>query len=338
VPTEPPAAAPDVDVLSGNIRWRIEQSPIILQRDVQLAPGSTLTIEPGVEVRLGPGVAFYVDGAQFLALGRPEQPIRIIGNSGIRWKGLYVRPGSYTLLEDVEVRGGGAGGTMMVVDQSEAVIRRSRFNENGGIILMTDTKIEMRDSEIAGNDMPYGAALDLTYTAGNFVTLGGNRIGGNRLSGGSPSVRISSQSAFDTLILDIQGNLLRGGVNNLLLSTNGLLQGNVACNTMIGDDLGFSLRTQTVQVGPNGTLTMDLHVNNNFIDQHTPPIIPIYLKYGLGRGAASEIALDMSNNWWGDASGPYDPEFNPEGRGDSVGDNILYEPWLTEAPSCAPPK
>ncbi|MCG8347899.1 MAG: hypothetical protein MI924_08990, partial [Chloroflexales bacterium] len=180
--------------------------------------------------------------------------------------------------------------------------------------------------------------LDLTYTGGNYVTLAGNRIGGNRLSGGSPSVRVNSQSAFDTLILDIQGNLFRGGSNNLLLSTNGLLQGTVACNTMIGEDLGFSLRTQTVQVGPNGTLTMDLHINNNFIDQHTPPIIPIYLKYGLGRGAASEIALDMRNNWWGDASGPYDPEFNPEGRGDSVGDNILYEPWLTEAPSCVPPE
>jgi len=35
-------------------------------------------------------------------------------------------------------------------------------------------------------------------------------------------------------------------------------------------------------------------------------------------------------NWWGVASGPYHPTTNPNGEGDNVSDNILYNPWLTE--------
>ena len=33
-------------------------------------------------------------------------------------------------------------------------------------------------------------------------------------------------------------------------------------------------------------------------------------------------------NWWGDASGPYHPDTNPEGQGNEVSDNVDYYPWL----------
>jgi hypothetical protein len=48
------------------------------------------------------------------------------------------------------------------------------------------------------------------------------------------------------------------------------------------------------------------------------------------------MAIDMRNNWWGDPTGPYDPERHADGRGEAVGDNIEYAPWLTDRPSCAP--
>ncbi len=327
----PSPTAPPVDVLEGNIRWRADQSPILLPNDVQLAPDAILIIDPGVEVRLGGGVSFYVDGAQFLALGTPEQPVRFVSDTPARWEGLFIRPGSYAVMENMEMRGGGAAGMLLFSDQSQVIIRSSRFNDNGGALLFNDSRLEVLDSEVAGNDMPYGAALDVVYTRGNGVILHNNRVGGNRLGDGAPNVRISNQSVFETLSVDIQGNLLRGGIDNLVLSTDGPLQGVVACNALIGGNMGLSLRTQTLQV-PEAQLT----VVNNLIDVHTPPIIPIYLKYGIGRGAASEIPLDMRNNWWGESSGPYDPEYNPEGRGDSVGDNITFAPWLTEAAACVP--
>lgn len=52
-------------------------------------------------------------------------------------------------------------------------------------------------------------------------------------------------------------------------------------------------------------------------------------------------SLNAENNWWGDASGPYNPTYNPDGAGDSVSDNVDFYPWLT-APQpivniCIPP-
>ena len=37
-------------------------------------------------------------------------------------------------------------------------------------------------------------------------------------------------------------------------------------------------------------------------------------------------------NWWGDASGPTHTD-NPSGAGEEVTDRVLYDPWLTEAPT-----
>ncbi|WP_129630626.1 right-handed parallel beta-helix repeat-containing protein [Candidatus Oscillochloris fontis] len=332
-----PTAIP-ADVVRGDVHWQTGQSPITLRRDVQIPPGAELVIEPGVEVRLDPGVSIYVDGGRLLVMGTAQQPVRFVGTTRARWSGIFGRPGSYLVMEYTQISGGGAGGTLMAVESGSLTLRNTRITENGGGVLVNDSQLEIKDSEIAGNDVPFGAALDASYSLGTNVTLHRNRIAGNRLSDGAPMVRIANQSTFSALLLDLAGNLVRGGTPNLQLLTNGPIQGNVTCNTLIGDGLGFGLRTQTIQVAPNGVPTFgQLNVINNLLDEHVPPIEPVYLKYGLGRGATSEVLLDMRNNWWGDSSGPYEPDANPEGRGDSVGSNILFAPWLTEAPACAPP-
>jgi len=357
-PTEPPTVAPDqprptrlpaaaptvrpptpipsptpvpVDVLRGNIRWTVARSPIRLTRDQQLARGATLIIEPGVEVRLAPGVSFFVEGTLY-AIGAPDRPIRFVASERQRWEGLFGRPGSNIAMEHTEIRGGGAGGTLLTSEGGNLVLRHARINDNGGHIQVSDSRLEIRDSEIAGNDMPYGAALDASYLSGNTVILTNNRVGGNRQQAGSPPVALSNQSAFETLNLDIQGNLLVGKeAPDLLLFTNGPLQGGLTCNALIGGTNGLSLRSETPQV-PG----FALNVRDNATEKHTPPIIPIYLEYGIGRGATSEIVLDMRNNWWGSALGPYEPDRYADGRGEAVGDNIEFAPWLTERPACAP--
>ena len=47
-------------------------------------------------------------------------------------------------------------------------------------------------------------------------------------------------------------------------------------------------------------------------------------------GVHNELdVLDATNNWWGHASGPYHPTLNPDGLGDTVSDNVDFDPWLT---------
>ncbi len=38
--------------------------------------------------------------------------------------------------------------------------------------------------------------------------------------------------------------------------------------------------------------------------------------------------LDAINNWWGDSTGPYHPNSNPNGIGNEITDNVTYNPWL----------
>lgn len=59
---------------------------------------------------------------------------------------------------------------------------------------------------------------------------------------------------------------------------------------------------------------------------------------GNGRGVECGYfaSSTLTNNWWGDASGPYNATFNPSGLGDSVeGDLSLYYPWIGASPACS---
>jgi len=38
--------------------------------------------------------------------------------------------------------------------------------------------------------------------------------------------------------------------------------------------------------------------------------------------------LHAKNNWWGDVSGPYDEQDNPDGKGNGILGKIIYRPWL----------
>ena len=46
--------------------------------------------------------------------------------------------------------------------------------------------------------------------------------------------------------------------------------------------------------------------------------------------------VDMSNNWWGDPSGPTHAS-NPNGHGERISNAITYTPWLTTKPGEEPP-
>jgi hypothetical protein len=313
------------------VRWTVEQSPIILNRDQRLAAGSSLIIDPGVEVRLGPGVAFFVEGA-LSALGAPGLPVIITGTDQRRWDGIYGQPGSTVIMERVDISGGGNGGTLIAVQGATFALRDSKVSNNGGHIRMIDTRVDVRNTEIGGNDMPYGSAIDASFSRGGFAFLIGNRIGGNRLSAGAAPMRISNTSPQDTINMDVQGNLLIGENGpNFILYTNGPFSGSFLCNTLRNGTNGLSLKSDSPGIPGTG-----LTVRDNFIDDHVPPIEPVYLKYGIGRGATSDLGLSMQNNWWGSDTGPYDPERNPDGRGESVGVNLEFVPWLSGPPDCTP--
>lgn len=324
---------PKALVLRGNTTWSKNNSPIKIDRDLVVEAGASLLIEPGVDVILAPGVSLSNQGT-IRALGQADQPVRFFASNGQRWEGIFGRDNSDLVLEHTEIRGGGAGGTVIGVESTGTVrLQAVRITDNGGHVAIAAERVDIRDSEIAGNDMPYGAALEANFATGGSVTLLNNRIGGNRLSFGSPQVLVRNSSGFNAVNVDIQRNLLIGqdGPDLTLSAATKPFNGNVVCNALLNGANGLSIRSDTPQV-PG----FPLNIRDNAIDDHVPPIVPIYLTYGIGRGATSEVALDMRNNWWGSDIGPYEPDRHADGRGDSVGENIAFDPWLRAWPACAP--
>ncbi len=47
--------------------------------------------------------------------------------------------------------------------------------------------------------------------------------------------------------------------------------------------------------------------------------------------ASYNAPLNLTNNFWGDNTGPYHPSLNPSGLGDRISNNINFIPWLTRA-------
>lgn len=333
-PPSPTATAPPpppVASLAGTVRWSIDQSPKLLTIDQQIAPGATLIIEPGVEVQLAAGVSITVNGA-LVTLGTPEQPVRIVGAGGQRWDAIYGSSGSVISLSSTQLRHGGAGGTLIASEGGRLLLRDVQMRENFGQLRATDSVVEISGLELAGNNMPYGAALQVSYSADNSLLLANSRIRDNRLVAGAAAVQIVASNAANGISLAVRGNLLVGASGPALeIVANSLLKGEVVCNALVNGATGLSLYS-------DAPVTFDpgLNIAANAIEGQTPPIIPFYVENGIGRGATSALPLSMGNNWWDSTLGPYEPDRNADGRGEAVGPNISFAPWLGERPPCAP--
>jgi hypothetical protein len=48
------------------------------------------------------------------------------------------------------------------------------------------------------------------------------------------------------------------------------------------------------------------------------------------RNGSTRAFVDARMTWWGDASGPYHPTLNPQGKGNAVSDRVLFVPWLED--------
>jgi hypothetical protein len=52
---------------------------------------------------------------------------------------------------------------------------------------------------------------------------------------------------------------------------------------------------------------------------------------------AYDDTVDARWNWWGDSTGPYNAQHNPDGQGDEVGNNVVFDPWYPDTSFLAAP-
>jgi hypothetical protein len=79
----------------------------------------------------------------------------------------------------------------------------------------------------------------------------------------------------------------------------------------------FTGNQRGIYVWPDQAELEEITVNFNNIDNFLSGV----------RNDADE-ALDATRNWWGDSTGPLHLKLNRDGTGNSVSDNVDFEPWL----------
>ena len=131
-----------------------------------------------------------------------------------------------------------------------------------------------------------------------------NTVNGPGSAPGSVGAYITTDTmswGYTDVAVDFSGNVIKDNETGVMLTAD----------------------QQTWNPDPYVPMTITADFSNNEISGNT---------VGLDKGTTGTYNATALNNWWGDASGPYNATSNPTGTGNSIVDGVPYDPWLGIAP------
>lgn len=171
-----------------NTTWTLQGSPYCVTQTITVG---NLTIDPGVEVRLAPGVSLNVV-SWVRAVGTKQQPIvfRAQNLASGRWGGLQfdgpVAPGNTSLLQHCVITEANNSGIRIVNNDQVALVGclvhdNTSPQDGGGLsILLASGTLALFDCEIRDNTAArHGGGIAASGAAGALLALTDCRVHGN---------------------------------------------------------------------------------------------------------------------------------------------------------------
>ena len=208
-----------------------------------------------------------------------------------------------------EIRGSGSGITLYLADENE--ISRNRIYGNDA------STVELEGDRVHG----FGVALDYSHR---------NRISDNIIENNGDVGIVLKNAALNVA----SGNVIIGHEDSGILIHDGVRD---AVNTIerneIKETVGAGIRIKSgyseirqCLITANG-VGIELMKSAEGKDHWVHDNDIFGNNFGLRNGGQGVVRAE--ENWWGDPSGPYHPQFNAAGKGDEVSDNVDFQPWRT---------
>ncbi|MFA5745020.1 MAG: right-handed parallel beta-helix repeat-containing protein [Candidatus Paceibacterota bacterium] len=364
-------AATDVaSDINTDTHWMLDGSPYRVQSKIIIDGNATLSIDPGVIVQFDIDSSISVLGRLF-AQGSPDEPISFISVTGSEWNGIefsnpedtssldnVVIQYAYTAITDfyskdlsvsntrvedsrygIDAYGSNlllanfsaenlSGDAITISHGSDVILKNVTLNNidegidvsvdsnadisnlsidhsrGETIVIYVESSVQIASSTITNSQNDAIAVFNSSsLTARNMRVTNGTKDGAWVYGGSSIDIQESVISGFSngTGICDYGGR--EGDPTNSLSVIN---------NEITNNDTGVGLYENSFS-----------HViSNNSIYDNT--------SYGLMSFRTQSI--DVSNNFWGDSSGPYHDLRNLMGKGNAMYDwnnTVIFSPWLS---------
>ena len=212
---------------------------------------------------------------------------------------------STTVIQGFTIVNGGAeyGGGIYCVGASPTISHNTIMNNSSGGIFCNDGSPIISQNIITNNVSGGGGGITCWFSPSSKIidNIIENNSGGE---GGGISAIVSCP--------EITGNTVNsnsavcGGGMYFFKSTP-----IINYNTVSNNDAEYGDGLYFYQSGG------DINYNNIFWN-------------GWGMCRMDPGQLNAEYNWWGDSTGPYHPDSNPGGLGDTVSDYVDFDPWLFE--------
>ena len=167
--------------IKGNLKGilAVSDSPYLINKDVNVLPGDTLSIDPGVSLFFNENTRLNIQGT-ILATGTKEQPV-VFTPYSYDWLGISIKNGNSTselkfcIIEGVYLPGDSSISYGAIeITNSEAEIRNCIFRYNytpygGGLCLINSNAIVMNNI-FTGNDAGlYGGAMYIQNSSASII-------------------------------------------------------------------------------------------------------------------------------------------------------------------------
>lgn len=357
-----PCVASAYTLVSGSVdtdtTWTTDGSPYIVQGSFDIPHGVTLTVNPGVVVKCSGNFNFTVDG-RLVANGTPDNKIYFTttdddsvggvtsdskdfgpagywGITGLAASNISI---SYAEVRNLRNRTDFDGQGLYMFGNFDHVIF------SGNRAMMWAKYAYLSFSHVTFEGIANEWALVLGFGGGTSlddVTIE-NGVGG--VSGQSVSViasRLHVRNMSGRAIYSYGGyvSLSDSDIENInpgdgaaAVELDGTVPSTIT-NTTISNVSGTAISEKNGNLSVSSSTITHVAYGIKSLGSASVSITQSTLESSDPYAAASygSNVLSAQNNFWGDPSGPYNPNSNPSGLGPPVTDNVDFSNWLSADP------